>query len=377
MRASDQSRTNQIESEANASLRSIRWAKFGAVLAALALTAAACGTAQDDTVDAAAEDVAAPAQDSDDDAMEDDAMEDDEDATEDDAMEDDEDAMEDDEDAMEDGDAMDDAEHSGVPLDISFSGLEPLGENYNYEVWSIVDDAPVTGGLFDIAADGSVETEGLFAEPDASAVVITIEPAVGDDPAPSDTHVLAGDVAEDGTFELTIDHPAALGTDFSDAAGSFVLATPTDDDDTNELAGVWFLTLPGPEASLSLPELPAGWEYEGWAVVEGADGPVPLSTGRFTDVAAADDFNGFSGPNAGPNYPGEDFLVNAPEGLTFPLDLSGATVVISVEPAPDDSPAPFALKPLVGDVPEMIGDHQDIALGAGPVDITGSGSIEG
>ncbi len=366
----------EVETEAGTSRRSLRWAKAAAVVAALALTAAACGTSTDDSVDAAAgEEAAAPAQESDD-AMEDEAMEDD--AMEDDAMEDDE-AMEDDDamedDAMED-DAMEDAEHSGTPLDISFTGLEPLGDDYVYEVWSIVDGEPVTGGLFDIADDGSVETDGLFGEPDASAVVITIEPAVGDDPAPSDTHVLAGDVT-DGSFELTIDHPAALGTDFSDAAGSFVLATPTDDDDTNELAGVWFLSLPGPEASLDLPELPAGWVYEGWAVLEGEDGPVPVSTGRFTDVAAADDFNGFSGPNDGPNYPGEDFLVNAPDGLTFPVDLTGATVVVSVEPAPDDSPAPFALKPLVGEVPEMIGDHQGIDLGAGPVGITGSGSISG
>ena len=46
--------------------------------------------------------------------------------------------------------------------------------------------------------------------------------------------------------------------------------------------------------------------------------------------------------------PGEDFFLNAPSGETFPLDVRGRTVVISVEPVPDNSPAPFAMKPLVG-----------------------------
>ena len=46
--------------------------------------------------------------------------------------------------------------------------------------------------------------------------------------------------------------------------------------------------------------------------------------------------------------PGEDFFLNAPVGETFPLDVRGRMVVISVEPVPDDSPAPFAMKPLVG-----------------------------
>jgi len=37
----------------------------------------------------------------------------------------------------------------------------------------------------------------------------------------------------------------------------------------------------------------------------------------------------------------------APTGQTFPLDIRGTTVVISVEPVPDNSAAPFLLKPLV------------------------------
>ncbi|MEM7323858.1 MAG: anti-sigma factor [Actinomycetota bacterium] len=358
----------------------------GVVLAA-ALVAAACGSDGDSEATEAADQAATGAAT---DSSDGDAMADDEDAMEDDAMEDDEDAMADDEDAMEDDamaddedamedDAMeDDAMADGRPiLNISFSGLEPLGDDFEYEVWTIVDGAPVTGGIFDIDDDGAVEItsdqDHLYGHDGATAVVISIEPAIDDDPAPADTKVLGGEIAADGGFDLTIDHPAALGTDFADAAGSFILGTPTDDPEGNELSGVWFLSVPGPETSLDLPELPAGWVYEGWAVIDDQ----PISTGRFTDPAAADDFDGFSGPNPGPNYPGEDFLVNAPDGLTFPTDLTGSTVVISVEPDADNSPAPFALKPLVAVVADGVSDHQNIDLETGSVAISGSGSVEG
>ncbi|MEM7339000.1 MAG: anti-sigma factor [Actinomycetota bacterium] len=338
--------------------------RLTALLLGLALVAAACGS---DDGDAAAEADAT----TDEAAMEDDEAMEDEEAMEDDAMEDD--AMEDD--AMEDDAMEDDAMAEGRPvLDISFDGLEPLGDDFDYEVWTIVDDAPVSGGLFDIDDAGAVEItsdqDHLYGHEGATDVVISIEPSVGDDPAPADTKVLGGPIADDGTFELTIDHPAALGTDFADASGIYILGTPTDDPDGNELSGVWFLQVPGPEASLNLPELPAGWVYEGWAVIDGQ----PVSTGRFTDVAAVDDFNGFSGPNEGPNYPGEDFIVNAPDGLTFPTDLTEATIVISVEPDPDNSPAPFALKPLVSEVPSGIGDHVNIEFDNNPEQILGSGS---
>jgi hypothetical protein len=58
-----------------------------------------------------------------------------------------------------------------------------------------------------------------------------------------------------------------------------------------------------------------------------------------------------------PPFPGEDFLMNAPAGVTFPTDLSGATAVISIEPRMDDDPAPFMFKPLVGAIPASAVDH--------------------
>ena len=117
----------------------------------------------------------------------------------------------------------------------------------------------------------------------------------------------------------------------------------------NDEYGIWFGT-PGmpPTPNFSLPTLPNGWIYEGWVVADGT----PVSTGTFTSATGVerDSGNPFSGTenNEGPPIPGEDFLLNAPTGVTFPLDVRGKTVVISVEPNPDNSPMPFLLKPLLG-----------------------------
>ena len=139
------------------------------------------------------------------------------------------------------------------------------------------------------------------------------------------------------------------------AAGSYILATPTNGDNTDENSGIWFLSLASgnPAEGLDLPTLPAGWQYEGWAVIGGT----PVTTGRFTETDAVDLSDPFSGVEPGPPFPGEDFLVNAPAGLTFPTDLAGETAVISIEPEPDDSPAPFTLKPLVGAIDANATDH--------------------
>ena len=86
--------------------------------------------------------------------------------------------------------------------------------------------------------------------------------------------------------------------------------------------GVWFLdnSSGAPAVGLTLPTLPDGWIYEGWAVIDG----VPVSTGTFSTVDAADNSATFSGSKAGPPFPGEDFLINAPGmWLTFPTDLKG------------------------------------------------------
>ncbi|WP_040279901.1 anti-sigma factor [Psychroserpens damuponensis] len=256
-------------------------------------------------------------------------------------------------------------------LTLNLTGLESLGSDFVYEGWIIVDGAPVSTGTFtsvNFPQTFTVNTEQLNS---ATTFVLSIEPAVDPDPAPAATKILAGDFS--GT-SASVNSNGIVG-DFSASTGTYILATPTDMDDTNEESGVWFLDNSSGTAvaGLDLPTLSEGWKYEGWAVLNGT----PISTGTFLDPAAADDnaatsmFKGDAGN--GPGYPGEDYLQNAPDGMTFPTDLRDATIVISVEPSPDNSPMPFTLKPLAHVVPTDAMTHTPISMGTGPIaSISGS-----
>jgi len=242
-------------------------------------------------------------------------------------------------------------------LTLDLNGLEDLGSGYLYEGWVIVNGAPVSTGTFSVNDAGalssttfSVNTETLNA---ATAFVLSIEPDPDPDPAPAPTKLLRGEFGTGNTATVGL---GPVG-DFTNAAGKFFLRAPTDEDvpngapnNMNDQYGVWFGT-PGmpPLPNLTLPTLTDGWKYEGWVV--GDNGP--LSTGTFTGFDVRDDNatdpDGFSDTVfPGPPLPGEDFFRNAPAGVTFPLDIRNRMVVISVEPDPDNSPAPFVLKPLLG-----------------------------
>jgi hypothetical protein len=251
-------------------------------------------------------------------------------------------------------------------LKLNISGLEDLGANARYEGWIIVPtttngvtvDKAVSTGLFTVNAAGVLsKTDFEINSTDlagATTFVLTIEPFPDSDPNPSSIHILAGNFSgESGS--LSLNHPAAFGNDFNNASGKYILATPTDGANTNEKSGIWFLDLSSgsPAVGLGLPTLPNGWKYEGWTVING----IPVSTGTFLSITAVDENDQYSGTMAGPPFPGEDFLINAPAGLTFPTDISGGTAVISIEPFPDNSPNPFLLKPLVGSIPANAVDH--------------------
>ncbi len=236
-------------------------------------------------------------------------------------------------------------------LQLNINGLEDLGPDYVYEGWIIVNGAPITTGRF------SVNNSGILSETSfnidqaqldiATTFILTIEPAVGDDPAPSNTHILAGDFSGSaGT--MTIAHSAALGNDFSTAVGKFILATPSTMSMTDENEGLWFLdnSSGSPMESLTLPTLPSGWIYEGWAVIDGK----PISSGRFTNTNMADlDNNPFKGPDGTPPFPGEDYITGMSNGVDLSLDQPINKVVISIEPTMDNSPNPFTLKPLLSE----------------------------
>jgi hypothetical protein len=250
-------------------------------------------------------------------------------------------------------------------LTLNLQGLEALGDDFVYEGWIIVGGQPVSTGTFSSVSFPQTFQVDAGQLSQATTFVLSIEPAVDPDPAPAATKILAGDFTGNNA---AVSSNGIVG-DFSSSTGKYILATPTDMDDMNEESGVWFLdnSSGSPVAGLDLPTLSEGWKYEGWAVMNG----MPISTGTFLDPAMADD-NAATSPfkgdaNNGPNYPGEDYLQNAPAGLTFPTDLKGSTIVITVEPSPDNSPMPFTLKPLAHMVPANAANHTTINMGDGPV----------
>lgn len=228
-------------------------------------------------------------------------------------------------------------------LTLAVTGLDDLGSDFTYEGWLIVNGSPVSTGTFDVAGgvpDQTAFTVGASDLANASTFVLSIEPSPDQDPAPAATKYLAGNFVQD-TATLTVSHAATLGDDFTSAAGPYILNTPsTAADQTDYAAGIWWLDpAEGPGPTLVLPTLPAGWMYEGWVV----GGAGPLTTGRFTMAGGVDSDGG--GPTAGddptPPFPGQDYIDPL---LTL---TSGYAAVISIEPEPDNSPAPFTLKPLV------------------------------
>ena len=235
---------------------------------------------------------------------------------------------------------------------VSFEHLPKLNGDFVYEGWLIVDGTPKSAGRFsreELLSDGETEFTVNDVKEDPDAYVLTIEPDEGDEPAPSKVHLLAGSFDESGTANLSISHPKALGTNLMDARGSYLLATPSAPDAPNS-QGIWFLnkTAQGPIASLELPSLPSGWTYEGWIV--GPDGPV--STGRFKSVSGADSDGAGDAAGSGstPPFPGQDFI-------SPPMDLVGKKAVITVEPQPDTSAKPFAVKPLVDSISDRSVQH--------------------
>lgn len=210
----------------------------------------------------------------------------------------------------------------------------------------------VNGDGYTLWIDG--EAIATFSDPTAATFELASEPAAD----ASIEVTLAGAPIVRGTLvdaTATLSFADVIGTDFADSSGQYILATPTDGttDGLNERSGVWWTVIPRAQ-SLFLPTLPAEWVYEGWTIIDGQ----PVTSGKFTEpFGTADQAAPFSGQQPGPPLPGEDYLVNAPDGLTFPVDLRNQLIAISIEPADDTDPAPFPAIVLRGTVPADATDH--------------------
>ncbi|CAA0176475.1 hypothetical protein V3A08_02550 [Tenacibaculum maritimum] len=100
---------------------------------------------------------------------------------------------------------------------------------------------------------------------------------------------------------------------------------------------------------MSLPTLTAGWRYEGWIVFSGD----LISTGTFSNSISFDDSS-----KEGYLFPEEDYLEGKMASEKFPTDLRKKTIIILVEPYPDNSTAPFVLKALEEVTSEVTKQHE-------------------
>ncbi len=236
----------------------------------------------------------------------------------------------------------------------SFSRIAELDSAY-YQAWALIGNYGYNLGKFNINSSGQmVDTAGAVVADNAffydistsmvTAVGITIQDVADSTTTPSGAHLLGGSVAN-GTASLSMKHEAGINREFGNVTGKFILATPTNGTNSDETSGIWFIDNSSgiATAGLTLPSFSGGWQYEGWIRVDGKF----YSTGTFTDMSAADDSARYGAETQTASaFPGEDFLANAPAGITFPLDLSGKYAMITLEPKPDPAvgiPSPFVL----------------------------------
>ncbi len=244
-----------------------------------------------------------------------------------------------------------------IQLQFDVTGLTPLQDGYHYQGWAKVGFEFIYGESFNVTESGAfTNTAGQLIQKsfilpvdltEASIVFITIEDKRDADDVPSETVILAGDVTGFGAT-LTTSHSMAIGSTFAGETGEFTLMTLSDNDTSNETSGVWFTTGSPDNLSpgLTLVSPPPGWAYQGWVDT----GSVLLTTGAFTSNTGHDLARPHSLPDV-PPFPGEDFLINAPLGESFPPDLSGAEVYITMEPLPDDTGDPFGIRIMQGQIP--------------------------
>ena len=245
----------------------------------------------------------------------------------------------------------------------SFQNLPDLGENYVYEGWLIVGAEKISTGRFSNTQGANFTSNSIDITKvnSATTYVLTIEPATesgADLTSPSGWIFSKGDFTNNIASPSTNDALYSGSNNLETATGNFFLKAPSVGTTGSDANGIWFINALPPTSGgfTNLPTLANGWIYEGWVVVPNSNGGMtPVSTGRFSDPNLADESffgaannNEFKGPNGVPPFPGEDFIVNPNNrypGVTFPIDLTNATVVISIEPTTNDTASPFGLKP--------------------------------
>ena len=255
---------------------------------------------------------------------------------------------------------------------LTFNNLRPLPGDYHLEGWVVMSDLTTLslgkftvgsgGKLFNLAGEELITRrfDTSFPLDSARIAYITIEPPDDVDDSPSTTRLMGGLFVE-GSAELRTTDVEGIEDALILARGNYIIETPTNGPDSFEQSGIWFVNLTGgpPARGLRITTPIPGWKHQGWVDIDG----VPLNMGVISHHSQPDDSNIYSGPQPGYNYPGEDFLTNAPPSLTFPLSLAGVRVTISLEPDPDPDPERSQLilfEATVPETPESIGTTYDM-----------------
>lgn len=176
-----------------------------------------------------------------------------------------------------------------------------------------------------VSLDGSKLKELTISDYNlAKEFVVTIENEGDRDEQPS--LVLMHSPIVDDTLNL------AFNITKPENSSSFLLATPTDGNNTiNEQSGLWFINEQS-TSSLNLPLLPEGFDFEARVINKKSN--TFMGMGHFDQVDQEDNLATFSLTQEGFKFPGEDFLTNLPGDLDAPLNLANGDfeVIISIEP---------------------------------------------
>ncbi|SVA33941.1 uncharacterized protein METZ01_LOCUS86795 [marine metagenome] len=239
---------------------------------------------------------------------------------------------------------------------MGFERLQPLDQGI-YSAWLRLEKGDRVGiGTFNVNSNGQpvdgqgsvidrfTASETLFS---AISILIAIEPTGAIQDAPSEAVILQGPFI-DGIATMAVPFPPGIG----EATGSYRVFTPTDGPNTNEGSGVWAANANG-EPTLALADINNLYMFEHFMVING----IPLTMGRFKTTDTRDLRNPWSGPltDTAPAVPGEDFVANAPAGFTFPADLSGSRLLVTLEALYGDRVEPSQLIVLEGTLPAVVG----------------------
>ena len=256
-------------------------------------------------------------------------------------------------------------------LILTVNDLRPLPGDYHLEAWITTSELTTASiGKFTIGSAGKLlnlsgeeimagRFEVPFAVDSVRIAYITIEPPGDADTSPSNTRLMGGLFVEN-TAELRITDVEGIEDELILARGNYIVETPTNGSESSEQSGIWFVNLTaGPPArGLQIKTPIPGWKYQAWTDADG----IALNMGIITNHSQSDDSNIYSGPQPGYNFPGEDFLVNAPDDLIFPLHVGGARVTVSLEPDPDPDPGRSQFILLENTVPESVESNTTYGL---------------